>query len=120
MKSTSPGRSRSSSSGWGSLTLSTRSACAHTSSASVAISAPAARKSSSLIEEPAPGVVLDDHGHVVDHELVDAVGRDRDAVLALLALARDPDGERWAVRPSPQPVGELAGCGHHVEAVDAR
>ena len=46
-----------------------------------------------MIDEPAPGVVLDEHGHVVHDELVHAVGRDRDAVLALLALAGHADDE---------------------------
>ena len=56
-------------------------------------SAPAARKSSSGMRGAGARAALDEHGHVVHGELVHAVGRDRDAVLAFLELAGHADDE---------------------------
>ena len=94
MNSTRPGRSRSSSSGWGSLTLRTSSARAHTSSASATTSAPAAAVVVVGDRRARAGAAARPARARRATELVHAVGRDRDAVLAVLELTRDPDCER--------------------------
>ncbi len=94
MNSTRPGRSRSSSSGWGSLTLSTSSARAHTSSAVGHDLGPGGAVVVVGDRRSDAGVAFDDHRRTVHGELVHAVGGDGDPVLTFLPLAGNADDER--------------------------